>query len=483
METTTPEQSEAERDRPADEPALVLEGEAENPPRRYGLYVSAVLVALFFVRVLGEPWETRFPPMFPDALNPGRTDTYYAIAGLTPFRPSFYWAARPVLYPAFVWLLGRTSQLIVLGQMATYCAAFGVLCLTAHQFIRNRLIAIATVVVLVLIAIQGRFVLWNTQILSESLGVSLGIMVIAMWWRVAAAPTRRRVTWAWAWTILWMLVRDSFVIPVLLGVLPAAVYYALRSRGLAGDVRRRLVSGALIALLVSGYIYVAQDVSNRNRYPLYNNVGQRILPDPELRAWFERGGMPVDAALLGRQGKTAFDDDRFFVEDPSLARFREWADGPGERRMTLSVVLRARDWYDLLSRQWKHLLAYDFDAYDGYDVLQRLPTRMPFQLGGPGTPRALFLWLLAAAAVSWLAVGRAARPAPVKFAVVGVGLVLLELYTSFVADSLEVERHLVGPLSRLGPMLVVCIAIGLDTLWRERRAALVGDRDGNADGE
>jgi hypothetical protein len=151
--------------------------------------------------------------------------------------------------------------------------------------------------------------------------------------------------------------------------------------------------------------------------------------------------------------------------------------------MTLSVVLRARDWYDLLSRQWKHLLAYDFDAYDGYDVLQRLPTRMPFQLGGPGTPRALFLWLLAAAAVSWLAVGRAARPAPVKFAVVGVGLVLLELYTSFVADSLEVERHLVGPLSRLGPMLVVCIAIGLDTLWRERRAALVGDRDGNADGE
>ncbi|HEX2024037.1 MAG TPA: hypothetical protein VHF00_04990 [Acidimicrobiales bacterium] len=461
----------------------MLEGEAESPPRRYGLYVSAVLVALFFVRVLGEPWETRFPPMFPDALNPGRTDTYYAIAGLTPFRPSFYWAARPVLYPAFVWLLGRTSQLIVLGQMATYCAAFGVLCLTAHQFIRNRLIAIATVVVLVLIAIQGRFVLWNTQILSESLGVSLGIMVIAMWWRVAAAPTRRRVTWAWAWTILWMLVRDSFVIPVLLGVLPAAVYYALRSRGLAGDVRRRLVSGALIALLVSGYIYVAQDVSNRNRYPLYNNVGQRILPDPELRAWFERGGMPVDAALLGRQGKTAFDDDRFFVEDPSLARFREWADGPGERRMTLSVVLRARDWYDLLSRQWKHLLAYDFDAYDGYDVLQRLPTRMPFQLGGPGTPRALFLWLLAAAAVSWLAVGRAARPAPVKFAVVGVGLVLLELYTSFVADSLEVERHLVGPLSRLGPMLVVCIAIGLDTLWRERRAALVGDRDGNADGE
>jgi hypothetical protein len=242
-----------------------------------------------------------------------------------------------------------------------------------------------------------------------------------------------------------------------------------------------LISGALIALLVTGYIYVAQDASNRNRYPLYNNVGQRILPDPELRAWFERGGMPVDAALLGRQGKTSFDDNRFFVDDPSLARFRDWADGRGERRMTLSVVLRARDWYDLLSKQWKSLLAYDYDAYDGYDVLQRLPTRMPFQLGGPGTPRALFLWLLAAAALSWLAAGRSPPARPVKLAVLGVVLVLLELYMSFVADSLEVERHLVGPLSRLGPMLVVCIAIGLDTLWQTRRAALAGGRDDNAE--
>jgi hypothetical protein len=128
METTRPDVSQAERDRSADEREPVVEGEeeredeqeAETSRRRYGLYVSAVLVALFFVRVLGEPWDTRFPPTFPDAFNPGRTDTYYAIAGLSPFRPSFYWAARPVLYPAFVWLFGRTSHLIVLGQMATY---------------------------------------------------------------------------------------------------------------------------------------------------------------------------------------------------------------------------------------------------------------------------------------------------------------------------------------------------------------------------
>lgn len=78
---------------------LVDEDPSESFRRRYGLYISAIVVALFFVRVLGEPWDTRFPPQFPDALNPGRTDTYYAVAGLTPFRPSFYWAPRPFLYP------------------------------------------------------------------------------------------------------------------------------------------------------------------------------------------------------------------------------------------------------------------------------------------------------------------------------------------------------------------------------------------------
>ncbi|MBV8560081.1 MAG: hypothetical protein JO050_04870, partial [Acidimicrobiia bacterium] len=77
---------------------------------RFGLYLSAVLVGLFCVRVLGASWSTHFPPQFPDALNPGRTDTYYAVSLLTPFRPSFYWAPRPIVYPAFLRLFGRSAQ-------------------------------------------------------------------------------------------------------------------------------------------------------------------------------------------------------------------------------------------------------------------------------------------------------------------------------------------------------------------------------------
>ncbi|MGI9021983.1 MAG: hypothetical protein ACR2HV_01885, partial [Acidimicrobiales bacterium] len=39
------------------------------------------------------------------------------------------------------------------------------------------------------------------------------------------------------------------------------------------------------------------------------------------------------------------------------------------------------------------------------------------------------------------------------------------------ADPLDVERHLVGPVNRLTPILVIRTAIGADALGRERPAA------------
>ena len=354
---------------PATEPSDSL----PSSRRRCALYLSAVVVALFLLRVLGDRWRTHFPPQFPDALNPGRSDTYYAVASLTPFNLNFYWAPRPVLYPAFLWLFKRNSHLVVLAQMSAYCASFAVLCVTARDLLRTRLVARATVVLLVLVAAQGRFALWNTQVLSESLGLSLGIVMIATWWRVAARPSPRTLTWAWAWTIAWLLERDAHTLPVALVVVPVAVAFALLTRNLDIHVRRRLLAGSAIALLVCGYVYSAQRVSRRTQYSLANDIGIRVLPDPALRAWFVQGGMPLDGALVGRRGKSAFDDNRFFVEDPSLSRFRRWADGPGSRRMALSLVVRSPDWYRMLRKQSSSILATNYDGYDGYGVLDRLP--------------------------------------------------------------------------------------------------------------
>ena len=447
-----------------------------RPPVRYGLYLSAVLVGLFCLRVLGEPWSTHFPPIFPDALNPGRSDTYYAVSLLTPFRPSFYFAARPVLYPAFIWLFGRSSQLIVLAQTLVYCGAVGVLCATAWRLLKTRLVAVLAVAGIVLTAIEARFALWTTQILSESLGISLGLLAIAAWWRVSAEPTKRRVTWAWAWTIVWLLERDSHLLPVVLVVVPVAISFGVWSRHLGKEIRRQLTAGALVAVVACGYVYVAQSHSGRNRYPIENNIGLRILPNASLRQWFVAGGMPVNSTLQGRTGKSAFDDDRLFDTDPDLARFRAWMNGPGSRRLLESFVVRAPDWYHMLAKQWNALLSDNQAAYDGYGVGHRLPQRYPLQLGGPQTANGLKAWLLVAAGTLAAGAALTRRRGPLVFAAAGLLAVLVDIYFSFVGDALEVSRHLVGSLDRLNVMLVIAVAIGADLVCQAQRGRRLDER-------
>jgi hypothetical protein len=441
-----------------------------RPLGRFALYASAVVVALFCIRVLGEPWSTHFPPTFPDALNPGRSDTYYAVSKLTPFRPSFYFSPRPIVYPAFLWFLGRSSQAIVLAQTLIYSAAVGALCVTAWQALKTRAVASVTVVLLVLIAIEARFALWTTQILSESLGISLGLLAVAAWWRVSSAPTKRRVTWAWVWTIAWLLERDAQTLPVALVIVPIAAACWYWGRSLTQEVRHQLIAGALIALVACGYVYVAQTHSGRNRYSVEDNIGLRVLPTPSLRRWFVQGGMPMNAAVEGRRGKSAFDDNRAFDTDPDLASMHNWVEGPGSRRMLESFLLRSPDYYRMLSKQWNSILSDNLTAYDGYGVHHRVPSRYPLQVGGPGTSQGLRVWLfLAVATLGFAAALSRRRRGPLIFAAGGLVAVLVDLYLSFAGDALEVTRHLVGPLDRLSVMLMLSIAISVDLMWQARR--------------
>jgi hypothetical protein len=417
------------------------------------VWASALGVGLFLVRVLGEPWKTGFDPTFPDSFS------YLEVAERGPLRP---FDERPVLYPSFLWLVGRSVPLAVLAQSALYAGAFVAFCATAVRLLRSAAAATAAVALAVLLAVQSRFALWNLQILSESLGITLSVAALAAWWRVAARPTRRRVVWAWIATVAWILVRDAHVMPALLVVVPVAVAAGLWWRAAGRDVRRGLLAGAAATVVVCGYVYVAQDVSNRNQYPFHNNVGMRILPDDDLTQWFVDGGMPLDDALRGREGHLSWDDGEAFLRAAELEGYRDWADGAGGRRFLLSLVARFGDWYERLVDDLPRTLGDDFGGYDTWDVGDRLPSDAPGQLGGPEDNRGVVLWsALGLAGVVAALVGRVRR-AVVVLAVAAVAAAFVDVYCSYVGDALEVSRHLVGPLARLGLALTLCIALGVE---------------------
>ena len=131
--------------------------------------------------------------------------------------------------------------------------------------------------------------------------------------------------------------RDSNVVVVAVTVIPAL---ARRRVALARGAARRRAGRCSPAppsgSCVCGYVTISQDVADRNIYPVINNVGQRILPDAGMTDWFEARGMPLDDALRAHTGDDAFDDGSAMLNDPALAEFR---DVGGRRRPTVAADL------------------------------------------------------------------------------------------------------------------------------------------------
>jgi hypothetical protein len=451
-----------------------VEAPPQEPGRRgAGFYVGAIVTGLFLVRLLGASWTSHFPAVWPDATF--AKQGYLAVAAKSPFRPSFYNAFRPVGYPFLLWTVGRNTQLTVVAQAALYCAGVGALITTALRVMRSRAVGVLTALLIAGVALQAKFALWTTQILSESLAISLGFCALAAWWRFAAQPTRARARWGILFLVLWLVVRDAHVLPATVVFVPVILLVAWLGKSLGAGTRRTLAIGAALVLLTAVCSYFAQSSSHRTTLSFNNVVGVRILPDQQLTNWFVDHGMPLDDALRTRTGKSGLDDDFYKSTDPAFATYRHWARGAGPRALAESLVFQGPHYVDLLSNDLPSVLRADVTYYDTQGVYNRLPREMPLQLGGPTTRRGLTTWLaLAAAGLAAALVLTQLRRRGVGVVVFGATalvLTLLELYTTWVGDPLEVQRHLVGTLSRLSVILVVIVAsavdVGLDA-WRSR---------------
>ncbi len=436
--------------------------------RRACSVLAAVGLAVFMIRVLGASWPGRFKIFFPDSFS------FKHAARLTPFRPAFYAAERPIAFPLLLFLLGRGTVITVVVQTFLYSVAYLLAARVALRILRQNEARVVCAFLIVTIAIEPRFALWNTHILSESLGMTLAVLSVIAWWAFSADPTRRRLNWAGVATVAWILVRDSNVPPWAAVGVPALLIASWLWKSADPRLRRGLRRWGIATLVVCIGVALAQSANGRDRYATYNNVGLRVLPDKELTQWFADQGMPVDAALIKRSGFSSFDNNWDLLTSPDLEGFRKWADGPGQRIMIESYVRFAPHWINALSHDLPALLQTNQGAYDAFKVGNRLPDPPPAQLAGPTTMTGLALWTL----LSVLSlIATFLRRRRVQAVVLGLLLVstFVDLYMAYVGDSVEVQRHMVGPLSRMSLVMVVCVAVGLETLIetmiRNRRVA------------
>ncbi|MEO6653834.1 MAG: hypothetical protein ABIP17_14390 [Ilumatobacteraceae bacterium] len=440
--------------------------ERADPPNSdsigIGRYVVCIGAAGVLLRLLGPAWTTGFPAAFPDS------SSYLAAAasGLTSWE--FWFGRRPPTYPFLIWLVGPSPRAVIVSQTLLAVFAWGWLMSTITVMIRSRTVAIIALVLTVAIAIETRWIFWNTALLTESLSATLAVGSVAAWWRWWDDPTRFRIGAATLLTIAWMLVRDANAVSLLAVAAPAFVAIIVMERRDTNQ-RRRLLSIALAAVVVVGaYSVTAQIASDRGETSFHNNVGLRWLPDPEMSAWMEARGMPLSSALSARSGSDAWADGEAMLSSPDLDGFRDWVSRKGRIAAAASFVVKA-PWY--LDRWQRELPAYtsnDLVAYDTFHVADDFPERPLGPIDPAGSPTSMYLWGLVA--VSGIAVLWVRRRTSAWFSLFLFVPVIADLYLSYVADAVEVGRHLAGPMLRFSVVVVVVGATAIDTAIVKRRA-------------
>ena len=379
---------------------------------------------------------------------------------------TFWFDERPPTYPLLIWMFGPGARAVIVVQTLLAVLAWCWLFSTVWRGISRRPIAVATIVVLFLVAIQTRWLFWHTAHLTESLSGTLAIAGIAAWWRWFDTPERWRLVVATLITAAWMLLRDSNAVTLFVVALPAVVLVLVLERRSTSTWRRGMAAALAAIIVIGAYSMSAQMVTDRGETSLHNNVGLRWLADDGMTDFMVARGMPLTDALSERAGQDAWADGEAFLTSPFLSDYRVWADGRGRLASAESFVVRA-DWY--LDRLWNEVDSYtttDPLAYDTFVVAQNFPERTLGPVDPVGSRTALVVsgaLTLAAAALAWRF--RRRRAWLLLFLTVPV---IADLYLSFAADAVEVGRHMVGPMMRFAVTTVIAVAIGADTVFDAR---------------
>ena len=432
------------------------------------IYSLTIWVAVLAARVIAGNWESKFPIVFPDSFS------FIEIAHRGFLSPHFWFGERPLLTPFILRSVGGGVREFVLFQTLLYFMAAALLCYTSLRILKSHIAQAMSVICIFAVVIQSRYALWNTHVLSESLSMSTSLLTISAWLWYSHVRTNRSMALAWITSVLWMLARDSNAATTLfIVVCVIAVPRILRPRT-ARPLNKSFRLGALAILLIGVFSYVGQNISGRNDNPVMNNIGQRVLPDPQLLDWYEGRGMPVSDSLLERTGKNAFDDQWKMLTELDLEQFREWSRDSGQMWQMVSFIRFAPHWINQSLGELDSELAYDNHDYDVFDTAEKLPDGSWLGIGGPQSELALLIWLLLALislSLIWRSQNR------IRASVLTVLLLssFVDYTVSWVGDSVEVNRHLVGCFFRTSIILGVVLACGVNAFLTEIHKQVLPD--------
>lgn len=360
---------------------------------------------------------------------------------------------RPWATPLLYAVVGRETRYEVWIQAAVGAVCWSLLGLAVAAWFRDRTVRIAVVAAVCLLGLTTSITNWDTAVLSESLALSLTVLVIAGWLALARRPSVGAAVLLGLATLPWLFVRQSLLPTAAMVVVAVAISAVVTWR--KGGSWRVLAGLAAALVVLTG---VAAASYGRNQEIVTTNltviVANRVVPSPDRLAWFVAEGMPVPT-----DGNW---DPNAMEKDPA---FGPWVREEG--RATYAKFLLTHPWYtltapmpDMVSVRRSYGDPVEpkvtmLSPADGYGtarpVIPEQVEQLVFEPGATGTILTALVLVLGWAALRW-------RWADRRWAV-PLGVIVISL------ASLVVGWHGATPeLPRLAIVSAVALRIGLIVL-------------------
>jgi uncharacterized membrane protein len=281
--------------------------------------------------------------------------------------------------------------------------------------------------------------LWNHTVLSESLSISLLVLILAAFVGLSQGWKWRYLVGLILFFVLWMSFREANAY--------IALFVALALLFM-GFVRRTFRVYWLLSFFIGAAFLVNYQLSSayglpRWALPLAEVITHRILPDQEYLEYFSENGMPVTPELMALSGKNANSDNYAIINTNELKKFSRWLFNDAQNvyvrfLLTHPVYAITSPLVDI-----KALLGYDY--FKGFRIPNYVPT-MPALVNDLIYPVSWFwpyLWVSLLAAGFILVLNLRTKERVYWISVAFLLLALPQLYLIWHGDALDVERHAV----------------------------------------
>jgi hypothetical protein len=369
----------------------------------------------------------------------GDSWSYLYGAGLDLSDPAFFSERRPWAILLVYKILGNSQSAIDLFQLSLSTLAWLWLAWTFARSLRNQWIKLTGFVMTLGLSLTPTVQLWNHTVLSESLSISLLVLILAAFVRLSQGWKWRYLFGLILFFVLWMSFRE------------ANAYIALFVAAallLMGFVRRTFRVYWLLTFFIGGAFLVNYQFSSayglpRWALPMAEVITHRILPDQKYLEYFSENGMPVTPELMALSGKNANSDNYAIINTNELKKFSRWLFS--DARNVYVKFLLTHPIYTITSPlvDIKALLGYDY--FEGFHIPNYAPA-LPKQVNNLFYPVSWF-WIylgVSLLAAGFILVTNLRIKERVYWIVLAFLLLALpQLYLIWHGDALDVERHAV----------------------------------------